>query len=50
MSLITNKRLAMPQVPVRPFVEVSFESSVARTTTVTGVNPHWNEELVLALV
>jgi coiled-coil and C2 domain-containing protein 2A len=37
-------------VPVRPFVEVSFESSVARTTTVTGVNPHWNEELVLALV
>nr|XP_032806201.1 coiled-coil and C2 domain-containing protein 2A isoform X2 [Petromyzon marinus] len=35
------------QVLVRPFVEVSFQREVRRTTTADGPNPNWNEELVL---
>lgn len=33
------------QVLVRPFVEVSFQRTVCRTTTADGPNPNWNEEL-----
>ncbi|XP_070613462.1 coiled-coil and C2 domain-containing protein 2A isoform X3 [Erythrolamprus reginae] len=33
------------QVSVRPFVEVSFQRTVCRTTTAEGSNPNWNEEL-----
>uniref|UniRef100_A0A8C3JMQ5 Coiled-coil and C2 domain containing 2A n=1 Tax=Calidris pygmaea TaxID=425635 RepID=A0A8C3JMQ5_9CHAR len=32
---------------VRPFVEVSFQRTVCRTTTAEGPNPNWNEELEL---
>uniref|UniRef100_A0A8C6YU46 Coiled-coil and C2 domain containing 2A n=1 Tax=Nothoprocta perdicaria TaxID=30464 RepID=A0A8C6YU46_NOTPE len=35
------------QVLVRPFVEVSFQRTVCRTTTAEGPNPNWNEELEL---
>ncbi|XP_068799442.1 coiled-coil and C2 domain-containing protein 2A isoform X2 [Struthio camelus] len=35
------------QVSVRPFVEVSFQRTVCRTTTAEGPNPNWNEELEL---
>ncbi|XP_066136174.1 coiled-coil and C2 domain-containing protein 2A isoform X3 [Saccopteryx bilineata] len=35
------------QVLVRPFVEVSFQRTVCRTTTAEGPNPSWNEELEL---
>ncbi|XP_030642577.1 coiled-coil and C2 domain-containing protein 2A [Chanos chanos] len=35
------------QVLVRPFVEVSFQRTVLRTSTAEGPNPCWNEELVL---
>ncbi|XP_025034195.2 coiled-coil and C2 domain-containing protein 2A isoform X1 [Pelodiscus sinensis] len=38
---------AFNQVLVRPFVEVSFQRSVCRTTTAEGPNPNWNEELEL---
>ncbi|KAM6150477.1 coiled-coil and C2 domain-containing protein 2A isoform 1-T1 [Erethizon dorsatum] len=33
------------QVLVRPFVEVSFQRTICRTTTAEGPNPSWNEEL-----
>uniref|UniRef100_A0A670JNP2 Coiled-coil and C2 domain containing 2A n=1 Tax=Podarcis muralis TaxID=64176 RepID=A0A670JNP2_PODMU len=33
--------------PIRPFVEVSFQRTVCRTTTAEGPNPNWNEELEL---
>ena len=42
--------VSVMQIPVRPFVEVTFEGAVERTATTTGVNPFWNEELVLPLV
>uniref|UniRef100_A0A8B9Z4M5 Coiled-coil and C2 domain containing 2A n=1 Tax=Buteo japonicus TaxID=224669 RepID=A0A8B9Z4M5_9AVES len=32
---------------IRPFVEVSFQRTVCRTTTAEGPNPNWNEELEL---
>ncbi|XP_006144956.1 coiled-coil and C2 domain-containing protein 2A [Tupaia chinensis] len=35
------------QVSVRPFVEVSFQRTICRTTTAEGPNPSWNEELEL---
>ncbi|XP_040413141.1 coiled-coil and C2 domain-containing protein 2A isoform X3 [Cygnus olor] len=38
---------AFDQVLVRPFVEVSFQRTVCRTTTAEGPNPNWNEELEL---
>ncbi|XP_074848612.1 coiled-coil and C2 domain-containing protein 2A isoform X2 [Carettochelys insculpta] len=38
---------AFNQVLVCPFVEVSFQRSVCRTTTAEGPNPNWNEELEL---
>ncbi|XP_008942583.1 PREDICTED: coiled-coil and C2 domain-containing protein 2A [Merops nubicus] len=38
---------AFNQVSVRPFVEVSFQRTVCRTTTAEGPNPSWNEELEL---
>uniref|UniRef100_A0A8B9EZV5 Coiled-coil and C2 domain containing 2A n=1 Tax=Amazona collaria TaxID=241587 RepID=A0A8B9EZV5_9PSIT len=38
---------AFNQVSVRPFVEVSFQRTVCRTTTAEGPNPTWNEELEL---
>ncbi|XP_067325078.1 coiled-coil and C2 domain-containing protein 2A isoform X3 [Anolis sagrei] len=38
---------AFYQVSVRPFVEVSFQRTVCRTTTAEGPNPNWNEELEL---
>ncbi|XP_060135064.1 coiled-coil and C2 domain-containing protein 2A isoform X2 [Zootoca vivipara] len=38
---------AFNQVLVRPFVEVSFQRTVCRTTTAEGPNPNWNEELEL---
>ncbi|XP_061440487.1 coiled-coil and C2 domain-containing protein 2A isoform X2 [Rhineura floridana] len=38
---------AFNKVLVRPFVEVSFQRTVCRTTTAEGPNPNWNEELEL---
>ncbi|EMP39944.1 Coiled-coil and C2 domain-containing protein 2A [Chelonia mydas] len=38
---------AFNQVLVHPFVEVSFQRTVCRTTTAEGPNPNWNEELEL---
>ncbi|KAM9328928.1 coiled-coil and C2 domain-containing protein 2A [Gastrophryne carolinensis] len=35
------------QVLVQPFVEVSFQRTVCRTSTADGPNPNWNEELEL---
>ncbi|MGH0115552.1 UNVERIFIED_CONTAM: hypothetical protein FKN15_024882 [Acipenser sinensis] len=35
------------QVPIQPFVEVEFQQSVDRTSTATGSQPCWNEELRL---
>ncbi|KAJ7329422.1 hypothetical protein JRQ81_015596 [Phrynocephalus forsythii] len=35
------------QVLIRPFVEVSFQQTVCKTTTAEGPNPNWNEELEL---
>ncbi|KAJ8278292.1 hypothetical protein GJAV_G00086040 [Gymnothorax javanicus] len=35
------------QVSVQPFVEVTFQRSVRRTTAADGPNPCWNEELDL---
>lgn len=32
-------------VPVRPFVEVSFQNRKSRTTTAGGANPTWNQDL-----
>jgi coiled-coil and C2 domain-containing protein 2A len=36
-------------VPVRPFVEASFQGAVARTTAADGANPTWNQDLQLPL-
>lgn len=36
-------------VPVRPFVEVSFQGVSMRTTTAEGANPTWNQDLQLPL-
>ncbi|XP_021920038.1 coiled-coil and C2 domain-containing protein 2A isoform X3 [Zootermopsis nevadensis] len=36
-------------VPVRPFVEVSFQGVSVRTTTAEGANPTWNQDLQLSL-
>nr|XP_056711092.1 coiled-coil and C2 domain-containing protein 2A [Euleptes europaea] len=38
---------AFNQVLVRPFVEVSFQRTICRTTAAEGPNPNWNEELEL---
>ncbi|XP_012429048.5 coiled-coil and C2 domain-containing protein 2A isoform X1 [Taeniopygia guttata] len=38
---------AFNQVLVRPFVEVSFQRTLCRTTTAEGPSPCWNEELEL---
>ncbi|KAM9445041.1 coiled-coil and C2 domain-containing protein 2A [Clarias gariepinus] len=35
------------QAQIRPYVEVSFQRTVLRTSTAEGPNPCWNEELVL---
>ncbi|RMC14302.1 hypothetical protein DUI87_09395 [Hirundo rustica rustica] len=42
-----NPDWAFNQVLVRPFVEVSFQRTVCRTTTAEGPSPCWNEELEL---
>ncbi|OXB53749.1 hypothetical protein ASZ78_014541 [Callipepla squamata] len=44
-SPASNIDWAFNQVLVRPFVEVSFQRTVCRTTTAEGPNPNWNEEL-----
>lgn len=44
-SPTNNVDWAFDQVLVRPFVEVSFQRTVCRTTTAEGPNPNWNEEL-----
>ncbi|OXB82886.1 UNVERIFIED_CONTAM: hypothetical protein H355_003328 [Colinus virginianus] len=44
-SPASNVDWAFNQVLVRPFVEVSFQRTVCRTTTAEGPNPNWNEEL-----
>ncbi|NXJ03794.1 C2D2A protein, partial [Odontophorus gujanensis] len=44
-SPTSNVDWAFNQVSVRPFVEVSFQRTVCRTTTAEGPNPNWNEEL-----
>ncbi|XP_072192198.1 coiled-coil and C2 domain-containing protein 2A isoform X2 [Excalfactoria chinensis] len=44
-SPTSNVDWAFDQVLVRPFVEVSFQRTVCRTTTAEGPNPNWNEEL-----
>jgi len=36
-------------VPVRPFVEVSFQGVSVRTTAAEGPNPTWNQDLQLPL-
>ncbi|KAJ9583994.1 hypothetical protein L9F63_021664, partial [Diploptera punctata] len=36
-------------VPVRPFVEISFQGISVRTTVAEGANPTWNQELQLPL-
>jgi coiled-coil and C2 domain-containing protein 2A len=36
-------------VPVRPFVEVSFQGVSARTMAAEGANPTWNQNLQLLL-
>jgi coiled-coil and C2 domain-containing protein 2A len=36
-------------LPVRPFVEVSFQGVSMRTTTAEGANPTWNQDLQLPL-
>uniref|UniRef100_A0A4W4DTT0 C2 domain-containing protein n=1 Tax=Electrophorus electricus TaxID=8005 RepID=A0A4W4DTT0_ELEEL len=35
------------QPVIQPFVEVSFQRTVLRTSTAEGPNPCWNEELIL---
>lgn len=35
----------LPLIPVRPFVEVSFQGQRKRTTTAEGANPTWNQDL-----
>ncbi|XP_043918517.1 coiled-coil and C2 domain-containing protein 2A [Protopterus annectens] len=42
-----NNEWPVHQVLVRPFVEVTFQRTVLRTTTADGPNPNWNEELKL---
>uniref|UniRef100_A0A8C5TLA4 Coiled-coil and C2 domain containing 2A n=1 Tax=Malurus cyaneus samueli TaxID=2593467 RepID=A0A8C5TLA4_9PASS len=46
-SLPNSSDWAFNQVSVRPFVEVSFQRTVCRTTTAEGPSPSWNEELEL---
>ncbi|XP_069688134.1 coiled-coil and C2 domain-containing protein 2A [Periplaneta americana] len=41
--------LRFSTVPVRPFVEVSFQGVSARTTAAEGANPTWNQDLQLPL-
>ncbi|XP_033609176.1 coiled-coil and C2 domain-containing protein 2A isoform X2 [Cryptotermes secundus] len=41
--------LRFSMVPVRPFVEVSFQGVSMRTTTAEGANPTWNQNLQLPL-
>ena len=41
--------LRFSMVPVRPFVEVSFQGISVRTTAAEGANPTWNQELQLPL-
>ncbi|XP_039285751.1 coiled-coil and C2 domain-containing protein 2A-like isoform X2 [Nilaparvata lugens] len=36
-------------VPVRPFVEISFQGQRCRTTTAEGANPTWNQDLHIPL-
>ncbi|XP_026686001.1 coiled-coil and C2 domain-containing protein 2A-like, partial [Diaphorina citri] len=40
VDAISEDKISM--VPVRPFVEVSFEGFSARTTSAEGANPTWN--------
>ncbi|XP_026201331.1 coiled-coil and C2 domain-containing protein 2A isoform X2 [Anabas testudineus] len=46
-SAIQGSDWLLSQVPVKPFVEVSFQRTVLQTTTADGPNPCWNEELQL---
>ena len=36
-------------VNVRPFVEISFQGSVVRTTAAEGANPTWNQNLQILI-
>lgn len=42
-----DRQLFLPQVQVRPFVEVSFQHTVLQTSTAEGRNPTWNQQLQL---
>lgn len=34
---------------VRPFISVSFKDKHARTSTVEGTSPTWNEQIVISV-
>lgn len=38
-----------PLVNVRPFVEISFQGTTARTTAAEGANPTWNQDLQISV-
>ncbi|XP_035270947.1 coiled-coil and C2 domain-containing protein 2A isoform X2 [Anguilla anguilla] len=46
-SAVQSSDWPLNQVLVQPFVEVTFQRSVRRTTAADGPNPCWNEELDL---
>ncbi|KAJ8280040.1 hypothetical protein COCON_G00071060 [Conger conger] len=46
-SAVQGSDWPLNQVLVQPFVEVTFQRSVRRTTAADGPNPCWNEELDL---
>ncbi|KAI5694892.1 hypothetical protein M8J75_007313 [Diaphorina citri] len=48
VDAISEDKISM--VPVRPFVEVSFEGFSARTTTAEGANPTWNQDLIIPIL
>lgn len=48
-TIAGQQSLPFLMVPVRPFVEVSFQGVTARTTAAEGANPTWNQNLQLPL-
>ncbi|XP_038057381.1 coiled-coil and C2 domain-containing protein 2A-like isoform X2 [Patiria miniata] len=44
----TGQTQSAPQV--RPFVEITFQQTVQRTSVTEGPNPNWNEELKLPFI
>lgn len=48
MDVMSEEKINL--VPVRPFVEVSFEGHSARTTTAEGSNPTWNQDLAIPIL